>query len=288
MKLGYFPGCSLQGTAKEFDISLWKVLHTLGVTLTEIQDWNCCGASSGHATSHVLSVALPVRNLLQAQDQGLDEIVSPCAACYSRLVLAQHEMKTDARMRQKVEFVLERPWQNGQSIQNLIQLFHSIGLDKIKEKATHAIGHIKAACYYGCLLVRPNDITHFDDAEAPVMMDQVVQAAGAKTVDWNFKTECCGASHAIAHVPVVEKLSKQIIDNAIANGANAIVVACPMCHSNLDMRQKGMQKHYPGHTPLPVLYLSEILGLAFGIPANELGMNLHFISAAHLLEEQKN
>lgn len=279
MKLGYYPGCSLHGTAKEFDRSLIKVLDALGVSVTELNDWNCCGASSGHATSHVLSVALPVRNIIQAHQQGIDEIVAPCAACYNRLVMAQHEMKTDPEMRKKVEFVLEQQYQNGQKIHNLIQLFHQIGLPSLTSKISKNISHIKAACYYGCLLVRPNEITGFDDPEEPVMMDEVVKAAGAKAIDWQFKTECCGAAHSIAHVPVVEKLSKNIIDNAASNGANAIVVACPMCHSNLDMRQKAIQKHNPGHKLMPILYLSELVGLALGIPAKELGLDLHFIPA---------
>lgn len=192
-------------------------------------------------------------------------------------------MKHDEKMRAKVEFVLEKPYHNGQKIYNLIEIFNKAGIATIHERISRDISQIKAACYYGCLLVRPNDITNFDDPEAPVTMEALVEAAGGKTVDWQFKTECCGASHSIAHTPVVEKLSKQIIDNAAANEANAIIVACPMCHSNLDMRQKGILKQDPGMKAMPILYLSELIGLALGISPKELGLDLHFTDTSALL-----
>ena len=265
MKIGYFPGCSLKGTSKEFDLSVWRVLEALDVQLEDVNNWNCCGATSAHATSHILSLALPVRNLLLAKAQGFEEIVSPCAACYSRLINAQHEMSINAATRKKVEFVLEKEYSNGTVINNIIQIFYKIGLDKIKSRVTKKIEDARVACYYGCLLVRPNNITHFDDPEQPTTMETIVDALGIPTVDWQYKVECCGAAHSIAHTSIVEKLSKTIIDNAQENGANIIVVACPMCHSNLDMRQTGMKKHFPNHEPIPVLFLSELIGLAIGI-----------------------
>ncbi len=283
MNYGYYPGCSLSGTAKEFDISLRKVLKNLSVELTEIQGWACCGASSAHATSHILSIALPVHSLLKAKEQGLKEVVTPCAACYSRLVGAQHDMK-DASVRAKVETVVEKPYSNGLQVLNLIQFFNLLGMDTIKAKVTQKLAHIKAACYYGCLLVRPHDVTGFDDEEQPVGMEKIVEAVGGKTVEWNFKTECCGASHSITHTDIVEHLSKRIIDDAIAHGANVIIVACPMCHSNLDMRQLNIKKSFPGHKTIPVLYLSELVGLAMGMSPKELGIDLHFIPSDEILK----
>jgi heterodisulfide reductase subunit B len=136
------------------------------------------------------------------------------------------------------------------------------------------------------LLVRPNDITNCDDTEEPQMMEQVAAAAGAKTVKWNFKTECCGASHSIAHTEIVEKLSKKIINDAEKNGADLIIVACPMCHSNLDMRQLNIKKHNPEHKTIPVLYLTQLIGLALGINEHELGLDKHFIDPMPLLKSK--
>lgn len=285
MSYGYYPGCSLTGTAKEFDLSLKAVLNALNIDLQELADWSCCGASSAHVTSHLLSVALPARNLSLANKQGLKELVSPCAACYNRLVNAQHQLKFDEKIRIKVEEILEDKISDGVEIINLIQLFQKVGLNKIIENKKVDLSHLNAACYYGCLLVRPNELTNFDDEEEPTMMEEIVASTGAKSVAWNFKTECCGAAHSIAHTEIVEKLSKKIIDNAAAHGANVIIVACPMCHSNLDMRQINISRNIPNHNMIPILYLSELVGLALGIEPNRLGLNLHFIDPMQVINK---
>jgi heterodisulfide reductase subunit B len=287
MKLGYYPGCSLNGTAKEFNSSLMEVFSALDIDLEELNDWSCCGATSAHVTSHILSVALPARNLMIAKKQGFEELLAPCAACYSRLVSSQRELKLDEKMRMKVEDLLEEKVTNGLHILNLIQMFEKIGLDKLKENKKVDISKIKAACYYGCLLVRPVDIALPDDMESPDSMEAIIKAIGGKTVDWNFKTECCGAAHSIAHTDIVEKLCKGIIDNAEKHGADVIIVACPMCHSNLDMRQLNIMKHFEGHKPIPILYLSQLIGLVLGIDEKKLGLGVHYINTRPLLDKIK-
>lgn len=285
MNFGYYPGCSLEGSAKEFNQSLKAVLQALDVQLNEVQDWSCCGASSAHGANHLLALALPARNLLLAKQQGLESIVAPCAACYNRLAVAKHELHSNEKARKGVEELLGVPFANGMQILNLVQLFHTIGLDTIKEKITNPLTALKPACYYGCLLVRPNAITGFDDAEQPVAMEKVAEITGAKPVQWNFKVECCGASHSIAHTEIVEKLSRRIIDDARKHGANCIIAACPMCHSNLDMRQLNMKKADPAMEQMPVLYLSEFIGLALGLTPKQLGINLHFIDALPVIQQ---
>jgi heterodisulfide reductase subunit B len=287
MNIGYYPGCSAEGTGKEADLSLREVFKVLDIQLDELDDWSCCGATSAHVTSHILSVALPARNLLLAQKQGLNELLAPCAACFSRLVSSQKELKLDEKTRLQVEDLLEDKVPHNLKISNLIQIFNEIGLEKIKEKKAADLSGIKVACYYGCLLVRPTDIALADDAEDPKQMEAIVEAAGAKTISWNFKTECCGAAHSIAHTEIVEKLSKRIIDNAVKHGADVIVVACPMCHSNLDMRQMTIMKHIPEHKSVPILYLTELIGLAMGIDGAKLGLNSHYISTESLLNRIK-
>ena len=283
MNFGYYPGCSLSGTAKEFDLSLKEVLKNLATDLQEINDWSCCGASSAHSASHLLAVALPARNLILAKEQGMKEIVAPCAACFNRLKVAQHELKTDEHLRTKTEELLDTKYSDGLEVLNLISLFQQIGLEKIKSNIQIDLSKLNAACYYGCLLVRPHDILKFDDPENPTTMEEVVKAAGAKPVEWNFKVECCGAAHSIAHTEIVENLSKQILDDAINHKANVVVVACPMCHSNLDMRQKNIIKHNPGRMKIPILYLSQLIGLSMGLDSKKLGLDLHFIDTTPLI-----
>jgi len=284
MYYGYYPGCSLSGTAKEFDYSLKEVLSKLKLQFNEIDDWSCCGASSAHGTNHLLSVALPARNLFLAKHQEFDKILAPCAACFNRLILSKQEIDSNKNVRSEIEDLLEEKYSSVPDVINIVQLFHNIGLKEISSLKQVDLSGLKAACYYGCLLLRPNDIISQDDPENPKMMEEVVNAAGAKTIKWNFKTECCGAAHSIVHTDIVEKLSKDIIDDAAKNNADLIIVACPMCHSNLDMRQLNIKKKNPTHKLLPVLYLTQLIGLAIGIDENKLGLNLHFVDPRPLLK----
>lgn len=277
MNYGYYPGCSQTHSAKEFDISLKKVLDKLGVTLEEINDWSCCGATSAHATNHRLASALALRNIVLAGSQGLKNMVAPCAACYNRLLTSQYEISKHSSLKKETEDLLLSNIPNDVCVMNILQLFMKTGLNKITELKVRDLSSLKAACYYGCLLVRPYEITKFDDPEHPESMEKILEAAGISSVEWNFGTECCGAAHSIARKDIVVDLSKRIIDDAIFNGANVIVVACPMCHTNLDMRQKAMKRIYEDYREIPILYLTEILGLALGIDEKELGIDLHYI-----------
>jgi heterodisulfide reductase subunit B len=287
MNLGYYPGCSLTGTAKEYDASLREVLSYFGIQFNEINDWSCCGATSAHATNYLLSIALPARNLLLAKHQGMEEIFAPCAACFNRLISSKHELEINKNIKLKVEDLYTDKFDSSPEVINVVQLFlQHIGLKEISTKKKIDLSNLKIACYYGCLLLRPRQILEFDDNEDPQMMEEIITAAGAKAVKWDFKTECCGASHTIANTEIVENLSRKIIENAAVNKADLIVVACPMCHSNLDMRQKNILKHNPGHKEIPVLYLTQLVGLAIGIDYSRLGLNLHFINPLPLLNSK--
>jgi heterodisulfide reductase subunit B2 len=283
--IGYYPGCSSEGTAKEYDKSLKMVLSELDVSIKEIEDWSCCGASSAHATNHYLANALPARNLALSTQQGLKDIFAPCAACYNRLVTAQHQIKENKDFRIESEKLFETNISSETNVLNVLQMLKKIGIDKISAKKKTDLKNIKAACYYGCLLLRPNSITGFDDPEDPSSFEEILNSAGVKTIDWNFKTECCGGSHFMAHTDIVVDLSKKILDNAKMNGANVIVTACPVCHANLDMRQIEMKKRDSNHIDIPVLYISELIGLAFGFKPEELGINLHFTSLEKMLNK---
>ena len=287
MEIGYYPGCSQTGTAKEYDKSLREILKVLEVEPKELEDWSCCGATSAHVTSHKLATALSARNLAIAEKQGLKEIFAPCAACYSRLAVTKEELNANKDLKAEIVNIIDEKIENSPEVINIIQLFQKIGKEKIIEKRKIDLKNLKVACYYGCLLVRPVSFNSYDDAEQPTSMEDVISATGAKTIEWNFKTECCGAAHSISRKEIVVDLSKKILDDAKAHGANIVVVACPMCHNNLDMRQRAMKKTYPGHEEIPALYLTELIGLSLGLDNKQLGIDLHYVDFKMPVEAKK-
>jgi len=283
MKLGFYPGCSMHGTAREYRESLEAIAGPLGIELEEVRDWSCCGASSGHQTSHLLGVALAARNLSLAEEQGHERLLAPCAACYGRLAGARHELQQDAALTAQVGKLLTRPFANAVGVINAIELLRDIA-PAIKEKVSRPLQGLKVACYYGCLLVRPPEVAAYDDAEDPSSLETIVKATGAEPVRWHKRTECCGAGLSISRRPSVIRLGREILGDARQAGAQAVVVACPMCHSNLDFRQQAMAR---GGEPfaMPILYVTQLVGLALGVSAQELGIQRHFVDADPVLAQ---
>lgn len=275
MKVGYYPGCSLSGTGRDFGESMDAVAKALGIELAEIPEWTCCGSSSGHMTDRLVSVALPVNVLLKAQKAGFDQVMAPCAACYNRLATAKHEVESSAQTKAQAEKILQAKIEKLPRVLNVVQLLAQVS-DTIAAKVTKKFEET-VACYYGCLLVRPAKITGFDRTEDPVEMDKLVAAVGGKTVDWNFKTECCGASFSLSKTSVVGRLGAKIMHDAVSHKADAVVVACPMCHSNLDLRRGEINQRMDKETNIPVLYITQVIGLALGIPEKKLGLGRHFV-----------
>ena len=225
MKLGFYPGCSLKGTAREYNESVKALAPVFDIQLEDIEDWNCCGASAAHAVNKDLSLALPARILALAERQGFEEVVVPCAACFNRLAVAQYELNKDAALKQQTEKAIDMTFANKVKILNVVQFIDKYIKDKIADKVSHKFEH-QVACYYGCLLVRPHKIIGFDRVEDPTSMDELMQLIGATPIDWGFKTECCGASLSIARTDLVAKLSGNIVKDAADRGAEAIIVAC--------------------------------------------------------------
>ncbi len=275
MRIGYYPGCSLHATSREFDESLRATATELEVELAEIDDWSCCGATSGHATNHLLSVALPARNLALVEEQGMTEVLAPCAACFNRLAGARRAMRDDAALGAKVKEILARPFSNGVEVRNILELFRGL-VPQIKVKSAGRLLGMKVACYYGCLLVRPPELCGFDDPEHPTSMEEICRATGAEPVSWNLRLDCCGGAFSLSRTASVLRLGRAILEDARRAGAEALIVACPMCHSNLDFRQDAMTRS--GEAPMPVLFLSELVGMSFGLPAKDLGLERHFVS----------
>ncbi|MCK9459426.1 MAG: CoB--CoM heterodisulfide reductase iron-sulfur subunit B family protein [Proteobacteria bacterium] len=284
MKIGYYPGCSLHATAREFDQSLKAICGPLGVELTEIDDWSCCGATSAHATNHLLAVSLAARNLALAEAQGLAPILAPCAACYSRLATARHEIGEDAALASKVKGIIERPaFGNSVKVQSIAEVLRDLE-GAIRGKAVKPLQGLKVACYYGCLLVRPQAVTGFDDVEAPSSMETAVRAAGGEPVEWRMKLECCGGGFSMSRTASVLRLGRAIIDDARAAGAHAIAVACPMCHSNLDFRQGAMARG-DGVSEMPILFITQVVGLGLGLSPEALGLKKHFVDTAPVMHQ---
>ena len=284
MKVGYYPGCSLEGTARDFGISVRKSCELLGIELADLDDWSCCGATAAHNTNHLLSIALPARNLALAEQQGFEKLLSPCAACSNRLITAHKEMAESETLRNEVAEIIEMPYSGAVKVLNYLDLMLDFGIENIEAKVVRKLDSFNIACYYGCLLVRPPKVLEFDDPENPQSMDKIVSALGAKAVDWEYKVECCGGGFTISAPTLVETLSHDIIENAEAEGANAIAVSCPLCHANLDMKQSAINARFREKRKVPVYYVSELVALACGATPEEAGINKHFVDSYALIE----
>ncbi len=279
MNVGYYPGCALHGSSNDYEQSLRACLGALGVELREVEDWICCGATAAHSLNHQLSLALPARNLAIAAEQGHNEVFAPCPLCSMQLMKVKAAV-ADEHLRCELSEIVEADLRADGRVLNLIQLFEQIGLERLKAAVKAKLEGLAAACYYGCLLTRPPEVVHFDDFEQPTSMEAVLAALGVKTVEWNCKTECCGAGLTMADENTVLELAHKILSNAAAHGANCLVVACPMCHVNLDMKQAAVSRKYGTESRMVVYYLSDVVGLALGLTAEQLGVNRHFVTRA--------
>lgn len=282
MRTGFYPGCSMKGSAREYSESLLAVARELKRELPEVPDWNCCGATAAHNLDPDLALALPARILAAAEKDGMDEVLVPCAACYSRLKVTRHELLEDGSLRARIAERIEADYLGRAEVINIIEWLSRI---PDLEKHVQQPFRRKVACYYGCLLVRPEGIVKFDRPEDPQTMDQLMKQIGAEPIDWAFKTECCGAGFSVSRTDLVARLSSRILEDAVSRGAEAVIVACPMCHLNLDMRRPHIEKTAGKKFHIPVIYITQALGLAMGLPARKLGLRRHKVavkfSAAH-------
>lgn len=280
MEIGYYPGCALHGSSNDYEKSVRAVMTALGVTLKELDDWICCGATAAHSINHKLSQALPARNLAIAARDGFSEVFAPCPMCSMELLKTSRALSGDAALRKEISAIVELEVDGRVGVLNLIQVLDKIGADRIAAAVKRPLEGFKAACYYGCLLTRPPAVLEFDDCEQPRSMERLLAAFGAETVAWNYATECCGAGMTLANEDTVLNLSKKVLDNARAHGANCVVVACPMCHVNLDMKQADIERRYGVRYDFPVFYLSDIAGMALGISEKDLAVDKHFVAAS--------
>ncbi len=279
----YYPGCSLESTAWDFDRSTRAVCRALGVRLEEIPDWVCCGSTPGHSTSGALSVALPAVNLQKAQTMGMP-VLAACASCYARLRTANHKIESDPAERARAERITGEAYDGSVPVRHVLDvLAHDLGPAKIAARVKRPLAGLRVACYYGCLLTRPPEVVAFDDPEHPRVMEDVLEAAGAEPVEWPLKTECCGASLSMTNAAVVARLGHKLLAMAREAGAQCLAVACPLCQVNLDLRQADAKKAHGDLPDTPVLYVTQLLGLALGLMPKEVGLEALTTKADALL-----
>jgi heterodisulfide reductase subunit B len=309
--IAYYPGCSLHGTSKDYNMSVERSMERLGIKLEEPEGWVCCGTTPAHSTDHVLSTVLPLRNVSLVKRAGHSYVTAPCPLCFVRLRTAVRDIQDPELRRQVVsrapDLAAPRatdgdgdvpggpqapdsdapnvPAQDVAVDHLLTTVTEHIGYERVAQAVVRPLEGLKVACYYGCVITRPPQLTGVEDYEYPTNMDRLVETLGAESLDWSYKTECCGASLSITKLPIALKMTEKILRDAKAVGADAVVVACPFCHVNLDSRQKQIEEESGERLDLPVLFFTQAMGLAFGIAAKELGLEKHFVDPSQVLEK---
>jgi heterodisulfide reductase subunit B len=287
MEIGYFPGCTLHASSRLYDVQTKEVLGELGIDLRELDDWNCCGATSASKTDDFLAIALPARNLGIADASGLSEMVIPCSACYSRMLVAQRRLASNEKLKAEINEDLSEKVKGDVKIRSILEvLLPKAKSGELAEKATRKLKGLKPVCYYGCLQTRfPVDVPVPDDVENPQGMEIVLDALGVKALDWSYKTDCCGASAAVNDTDTALRLMSRIFKDAVARGANCFVTTCPMCQLNMDAYQNDVGELCGISERLPVYFITELIGVAMNKPIKELQLDRHFVDAVGLLKE---
>jgi heterodisulfide reductase subunit B len=278
--LAYYPGCSLHGSAEELESSFRATAEALDIELEEIPDWSCCGNTAVHSSNRLLALALPTHELAKGeQDMRLDAVAIPCAGCFNRFATSNVESREPDKAG-PISSVVGRRYNGSVAVHNLVDVYHEdVGLEALEARVTRPFQGLKVACYYGCLLTRPPKATLADDPEYPTHMEEVVALLGCDPVDWNYKTDCCGSGLALCETAMVIEMTYRLLRDARACGAEAVVCACPLCQVNLDSTQGEIAKKHPGWEPIPVLYLSQLVGRAIEVDSSKLGLKKLIIDA---------
>lgn len=281
--VSFFPGCSLHSTAGDFGTSITAVAKKLDLTLEETPDWLCCGSKPASCHSRELSAEYPMRNLARVAETGHRTMTTPCASCFHRFRHAIHEAARSPALAVTMEATTGYAY-DGIAVEHLVgTIDRLIGPKGVASRVERPLTGLKIAPYYGCLMTRPPDLTGSTNAENPTQMDRLFEAAGADVVDWGYKTECCGASHGVTRSDIVERLTRRLVDAAKASGADIIVTSCPLCHLNVDARQAQYlardKKAGSESAGLPILYFTQALGLALGLPSKDLALGRSLVDA---------
>ncbi len=283
----YYPGCTLKTQAKNFEDSAIASARALGIELVEMERWNCCGTVFSLAGDNLIQQLAPIRDLLRVKEMGGEKVVTLCAMCYNTLKRANELLRSDQEKREKIQLFMDREeieYGGEVEVLHFLELLRDeVGFKKIARKIKNPLPHLKAASYYGCLLLRPEEVA-IDDPEAPTVLADLLSACGCETVDFPYQAECCGAYQTVDQAEVVAERTYQIVNSARKSGAEAIVTSCPLCFFNLDARQKEAKEKYPDFVQLPVFYFTQVLALALGLEEDIGDIALHHIDPLPTLE----
>ena len=287
MDIAYYPGCTLNSTSKLYDTQTKLVMEKLEIHLHELEDWNCCGATSIRKTDDFLSIALPARNLGIADNMELTEMLIPCSSCYNRMIIGRELLMKDPALREEINQDLEKKVTGKINLLSVVKILDNcLASGILKDKIERELKFLNPVCYYGCLQTRfPIEVPLEDNRENPQAMDRIAAACGAKPIDWNYKTACCGASATINDQELSLDLMGTILKDALAREANCLITSCPMCHFNLDTYQNMILKHANLPKALPIYFITEIVGLALGLSPKDLLIDRHIIESTTLLNE---
>lgn len=296
-KYTYYPGCSSQGSATHLDQSLRAVAPKLGIELEEIDDWNCCGASVGHVEGGSLpQTALSGRNLAKAREQGKNDVLTACAACYLNTHGVNEKIKNDVRAKRRVNEALgaaDLSYEGDLNVRHACEvLVNDVGMEKIKDQVTNPLTGLKVAGYVGCQTVRPFAATdsggNYDTYDQPEFLDDFVKACGAEALDYDPKTSCCGGSVSVYSPDKTLHLIKKIVESAAEAGADVIATPCPLCQQNVEMYQDAINKKFGTNFNIPVVFYSQLMAVAFGMDANkDAALDRNMIKPLKLVELAK-
>lgn len=287
MELAYYPGCSLKASSEIYDVQCKRVLSAIGINLHELDDWNCCGATSASKTDDFVALAMPARNLGIADASGYSEMIIPCSACYSRMLVTQKTLEAKPALLTRINSELSKKVSCSTKILSVLEAIQPVvNSGDLAKKVVKKLEGLKPACYYGCMLTRfPFGVPVPDSVENPQGMETIMKVLGAAPMDWSYKTDCCGASAAVNDNEMSLTLMSRIMKDAIARGANCFVTTCPMCQLNLDAYQDKVRAKYGIAQSLPVYFITEMIGVAVGMQPEEMGLERHFVDAMVLLRE---
>lgn len=288
MKFAYFPGCTLEGSAKEYDMSTRAVCKGLDIELVELDDWNCCGATLLANVDHFLSVLAPARNLAIAEKENMD-ILAPCAGCFHYLSRANELVRENLDLREDVNNSLasmDLEYSGGIEVRHPLDVIvNDYGLENVKKRVVRPLTGLKVAPYYGCLMLKPQSLCKFDSPENPQTLDRLITTLGAELVSFDsYKTQCCGGSLILIKEDAALKLSMNILTNAKELGTQCIVSPCPFCTYNLDLKQSAIESMHDLKIGIPILYFTQLVGLALGIKPKELGLDKNIVSTKKIVE----
>ena len=281
--VAYYPGCSLESTATEFDISARATAEVLGLKLIEPDGWLCCGSTPAHRSDPHAALMLPMRNMALFEQSGFKEVTMPCAACFNQHKKALYRFRHRDVDRQTANRELGYEYRDNVRVSTLIEVFiRHVGIEKIRAAVKKPLTGLRVATYYGCLLTRPPKVTGAGHPENPTDMDEIIRALGAEVIEWQDKTTCCGATHSLTKTEIVLEKSGGIIRNAQKLDADVIALACPLCHTNLDGRQFQMGLD----EPMPILYFTQLMALAFGLGRKEMALHKNMVDPRPVLREK--